>query len=99
MVCGRGTASPLMPEDTSLPVPRNLRSFLPQNVMRRKTGDVFRGNNVTLMDQSMTVYVGIQLDDKKELPCLTRMIKLSNEGEGKHIQERCKQKGDQKETC
>ena len=32
MVCGRGTASPLMPEDTSLPVPRNLRSFLPQNV-------------------------------------------------------------------
>lgn len=32
MVCGRGTASPLMPEDTSLPVPRNLGSFLPQKV-------------------------------------------------------------------
>ena len=50
------------------------------------------------MDQSSTVYLGIQFDGKKELPCLTRMVKLSNEGEGKHIQERCKRKGDQKET-
>ena len=51
------------------------------------------------MDQSSTVCLGIQFDGKKELPCLTRIIKLSNEGEGKYIRERSKQKGDQKETC
>lgn len=32
MACGGSTASPPMPKDTSLPVPWNLGSFLPQNV-------------------------------------------------------------------
>ena len=49
---------------------------------------MFRGKNVALMDQSSTVCLGIQFDGKKELPCLTRMIKLSNEGEGKQSQAR-----------
>ena len=78
MVCGRGTTSPLMPEDTSLPVPWNLGSFLPQKVPPSWTFLLLSGDlqRVALQMQSEWSRLGGQ-------PCLRDLAHVEDPGQGK----------------
>ena len=78
MVCGRGTTSPLMPEDTSLPVPWKLGSFLPQKVPPSWTFLLLSGDlrRVALQMQSEWSRLGGQ-------PCLRDLAHVEDPGQGK----------------